>query len=135
MTRAKERLFLSYAFRASRFGDYEPNLPSRFLEDLPRELLAGQGAEASRAYQNSYGRMTSWADDLPTVGGRTASMPSRSTPRPARFQAGMRVIHARFGEGIVISARSFSDSEEVEVQFVTAGRKRIDGNFLDPLGG
>ena len=47
----------------------------------------------------------------------------------------MRVIHPSFGEGLVISARAFSDSEEVEVQFDHSGRKRIDGDFLEPYFG
>ncbi len=140
LTRAKDRLYLSYAFRGSRFGDYEPNLPSRFLSDLPRGALAGQSSETvSQAYQGSYRRMTAWADDLPTVTGRSreggSSGGGRGGAVPAqRFRPGMGVIHPVFGEGVVISSRVYSDSEEVEVQFTTSGRKRIDGNFLEPSG-
>ncbi len=136
----QDRLYLSYAFRGSRFGDYEPNLPSRFLSDLPRAALAGQSSETvSQAYQGSYRRMTAWADDLPTVSGRSreggSSGGGRGGAVPAqRFRPGMGVIHPNFGEGIVIASRVYSDSEEVEVQFTASGRKRIDANFLEPSG-
>jgi DNA helicase-2/ATP-dependent DNA helicase PcrA len=127
LTRAMERLYLSYAFRRSRFGDYEASLPSRFLHDLPPDLIDGTPlAQTSRAAQNSYARMTSWDADLPT---------SRSAPPAARFAAGMRVRNPHFGEGIVIASKRYSDAEEVDVQFDNAGRKRIDGDFLEPMGG
>ena len=42
MTRAKERLYLTRAFRRGFRGGTGPNLPSRFLLDIPRELVAGQ---------------------------------------------------------------------------------------------
>ncbi|GAB4574169.1 MAG: UvrD-helicase domain-containing protein [Anaerolineae bacterium] len=133
ITRAMDRLYLSYAFRRSRFGDYEPSLPSRFLHDLPPELLDGSPlASASRAAQESYNRMTSWAEDLPTVGGR-GGRARRAAPPAPRFRAGMRVLNPHFGEGIVIASKRYADAEEVDVQFDRAGRKRIDGNFLEPL--
>ena len=136
ITRAMDRLYLSYAFRRSRFGDYEPSLPSRFLHDLPSELLNGSPlAQSSRAAQDSYARMTSWADDLPGLGGGGGgnAKPRRAGLPPARYRSGMRVMNPHFGEGVVIASKVHSDSEEVEVQFERAGRKRIDGNFLEPL--
>ncbi|MDW8069593.1 MAG: UvrD-helicase domain-containing protein, partial [Anaerolineae bacterium] len=42
VTRAKERLFLTHAFRRARRGDYEPNVPSRFLADIPEALAEGK---------------------------------------------------------------------------------------------
>ncbi len=138
LTRAKDRLYLTYAFRRSRFGGYEPNLPSRFLYDLPRQALAGSPLEAaSRAYQDSYSRLTAWADDLPTVmPGRLAARPgSDPGAAPARFRPGQRVVHPAFGEGVVIESTRYRDTEEVDVEFVESGRKRIDGGFLAPLEG
>ncbi|NPV66720.1 MAG: UvrD-helicase domain-containing protein [Anaerolineae bacterium] len=129
ITRAKDRLYLSYAFRRTRFGDSEPSLPSRFLQDVPPALLEGAPlAGTSRAAQDSFARMTAWMDDLPRPHA------ARNAPPPPRFQPGMRVINPHFGEGVVIAARRYHDAEEVDVQFDRAGRKRIDGNFLEPLG-
>jgi len=44
------------------------------------------------------------------------------------------VINPHFGEGVVITSRRYHDAEEVDVQFDRAGRKRIDGDYLEPLG-
>ncbi len=128
ITRAKDLLYLSYAFRRTRFGDSEPSLPSRFLQDVPPALLSGAPlAGVSRAAQDSFARMTAWLDDLP----RARS--TRSNPPQPRFQPGMRVVNPHFGEGVVIAARRYHDAEEVDVQFDRAGRKRIDANYLEPL--
>ncbi|MBN1964323.1 MAG: ATP-binding domain-containing protein, partial [Anaerolineae bacterium] len=141
LTRAQDRLYLTYAFRRARYGDYEPSLPSRFLHDLPEAALsdsplhAGQGRAVSRHQQSAYQRMTAWADDVPTrPQGRARTTPHPDSPTPsARFAPGQRVSHPTFGEGIVIAARQYRDTEEVEVQFASSGRKRIDGSFLVPV--
>jgi DNA helicase-2/ATP-dependent DNA helicase PcrA len=128
LTRAMDRLYLSYAFRRSRFGDFEPSLPSRFLHDLPEEVMAGSPlAKSSQVSQNSYNRQTSWMNDIPQARGRG------SAPPQARFVAGMRVHNPHFGEGIVVASKRYSDAEEVDVVFDNAGRKRIDGDFLEPM--
>ena len=126
LTRAKDRLYLSYAFRRARYGDYEPGEPSRFLYDLPQGLLDGPAPGDSRLGGGAYQRMTSWTADIP----RAAPV----SPPPARFRAGQRVQHPVFGEGVVIASTRYRDSEEVEVHFVESGKKRIDGSFLAPLG-
>jgi hypothetical protein len=65
--------------------------------------------------------------DIPQARPRAATL-------PARFSAGMRVYNPHFGEGVVIASRRYSDTEEVDVVFDQAGRKRIDGNFLEMVG-
>ena len=46
MTRAKDRLYLLYAFRRLFYGEYTYNEPSRFLADIPPELCAGSTGPA-----------------------------------------------------------------------------------------
>ena len=126
LTRAKDRLYLSYAFRRSRYGDYEPNLPSRFLYDLPPHLLEGASLLAEAGPQgdgDGYARLTAW------------DAPPRPAAQAARFRAGQRVSHPLFGEGVVIASSRYGDTEEVEVQFLHSGKKRIDASFLAPLQG
>jgi len=41
LTRAKDRLYLTYAFTRTRYGDNDFNVPSRFLDDIPPELVEG----------------------------------------------------------------------------------------------
>ncbi|MFL5894304.1 MAG: ATP-dependent helicase [Thermoleophilaceae bacterium] len=93
ITRAKQKLYLTYARTRSLYGGTEWNLPSRFLDEIPAEL-----AEREQSPQRTFGRpggsSTTWATP--------SSAPARREPTPgATFSVGDDVIHARFGEGVV----------------------------------
>jgi DNA helicase-2/ATP-dependent DNA helicase PcrA len=116
ITRAKERLYLLHAFRRTLYGVSQAGMPSRFLKDIPPKLLKGAGKEKRSAAR----RETSWT---PVA---TAPPPS-ITPR---LHAGDRVLHPKFGAGIVVEARPTADSdEEVTVAFDSAGIKRLLVSF------
>src|SRR5205823_2258939 len=92
ITRAKQKLYLTYARTRSLYGGTEWNLPSRFLDEIPAEL-----AERQEAPQQRFGRSAAartWSEPSDT--------PPRREPRPgASFSIGDDVVHARFGEGVV----------------------------------
>jgi DNA helicase-2/ATP-dependent DNA helicase PcrA len=94
VTRAKRRLYLLHCFRRSLWGDSSMQQPSRFLEDIPPDLLAGM-VDRQRRREGSYQRVTSWeADDArpqsrsQTGGywtGRSKSAPpATSSPAPGQ---------------------------------------------------
>ncbi len=143
ITRAKQRLYLTYAFRRTRFGSDETNQPSRFLDDIPAHLVEGRSlrarANASRAAART---ATTWnnrpaakgassvawspARALPNAAPPAAPRPSpSSSPGAAQFKIGDRVSHGLFGEGTVISSRLSGDDEEVTVAFKSKGIKRL----------
>ncbi len=62
ITRAKKRLYLIHCFRRSLWGDSNMQSPSRFLDDIPTELLSGMVDRRGRR-EASYQRMTSWEGD------------------------------------------------------------------------
>ncbi|MFL7810242.1 MAG: ATP-dependent helicase, partial [Anaerolineae bacterium] len=106
LTRAKDRLYLTRAFRRTRYGDSEPSVPSRFLDDIPAELTG-------EARRKTASRATTWA-------------PSPQPSRPkSKFRAGQRVQHATFGEGLVIQSRVDGEDEVVTVHFESVGLKRL----------
>jgi len=72
VTRAKKRLYLVHCFRRSLWGESAVQAPSRFLEEIPAELLAGM-VDARRRREASYQRATSWES-----GDSSRSAPSRS---------------------------------------------------------
>jgi DNA helicase-2/ATP-dependent DNA helicase PcrA len=89
ITRAKRVLYVSYARMRVLFGNRDWNLPSRFLDEIPAELTDREEQESRRPQAFS----TRW-DSGPT---------SRPEPKPgASFSVGDDVIHASFGEGVVI---------------------------------
>jgi DNA helicase-2/ATP-dependent DNA helicase PcrA len=110
ITRAKQRVYLVRAFRRSSMGSTSVNLPSRFLSDVPSHLVAipHRAAEETRLH--------------PAAVTPAAS----STIRKPPLSDGDRVLHAKFGEGVVVSCVPAGDDQEVTVAFKGgAGIKRL----------
>jgi len=112
LTRAEDRVILLRAFRRRTRGTSNLTDPSRYLDDLPADLIEGDLVGMRTAAQAVYARDTTWQ-------GRTR------VPTEARFQAGMRVTHPQFGEGIVLETQVEFDDEEVTVNFEDAGVKHL----------
>lgn len=135
ITRAKERLYLLYAFRRSLFGDSSANMPSRFLYDIPEhvrtgDLLRQKGTAAANS--QTYHDMTRW--DRAASVARQQSAPKARAPKPTRFKAGACVYHRKYGEGVVVSSTVRGELEEVEVLFPGGtGQKTIIADFLSPM--
>jgi DNA helicase-2/ATP-dependent DNA helicase PcrA len=115
MTRARERLYLSYTFNRARFGSTGVSAPSRFLRHIPDTFVEGARLGPSRS-------PTTWH----------SGPKSDSAARVARFSIGDQVTHPSFGEGVVLESRDRGDDEEVTVVFADIGVKRIVGSYLTP---
>lgn len=112
ITRAMNRLYLVRAFRRHQFGSSTISDPSRFLEDLPPDLVEGDLVSDVTPAQAYYDRQTTWE----------AAQPARAEPQ---FSPGMRVEHPSFGEGIVLDSRVDGGDEEVTVSFERVGEKHL----------
>jgi DNA helicase II / ATP-dependent DNA helicase PcrA len=122
ITRAKDRVFLTYAFRRTMWGSSDVSIPSRFLKDIPKQLINGTDSYAGVKPKDAAAiRASVW--DAPV---------SRAAPtRQPSFRAGQRVKHATFGEGVVIETRLERNDEEVTVAFKKAGIKRLLASFAN----
>jgi DNA helicase-2/ATP-dependent DNA helicase PcrA len=118
LTRAKDRIFLVRAFRRRLAGASIVNEPSRFLNDLPADLLEGDLVGHHTPAQASFARQTRWES-------------AQSTPKQARYRVGMRVRHRTFGEGIVVESQLLGGDEEIAVQFESAGMKHLLSGFAE----
>ncbi len=117
ITRAKDRLYLLRALRRGGRGYAEETIPSRYLEDIPPELLSGK----ARAGRSSRTQTSSWLHSGPASGIVTE----------ARFRAGMRVQHSAWGEGIVLNSRLQDNDETVDVVFESVGIKRLAASLAN----
>ena len=127
LTRAEDRLFLTHAFIRTRYGESEPSVPSRFLDDIPPELVGGQkgqGPGARDEGRRARGKERGARDEGCHSPFATCTEPSRSIRHP-QFSAGQRVRHATFGEGLVVESRADGGDEIVTVIFEEAGLKRL----------
>jgi DNA helicase-2/ATP-dependent DNA helicase PcrA len=111
ITRAKDQLLLVRCFRRRSFGTSSTAEPSRYLNDLPADLLEGDVAGILTREQSAYNRQTDWN-----------WQPIRESVE-SKFDVGMRVKHSKFGEGIVMDSRVDQDDEEVTVAFEDYGIK------------
>ncbi len=113
LTRAQSRLFLSFA--RSRFLSYlsTSREPSRFLSEIPAEVLES----------------TPGAFRASPAAPRGA--PSSSGPRGPSFRPGTVVSHKTFGEGRVLAAEGSGRDRKVTVLFHKAGRKKLLLEYAD----
>ena len=117
VTRAKDRLYLSFARSRALHGEGGFRLPSRFLGEMPAHLLDLRGEYAVRGEWGEVGRQAGkevaarprWSDrraDVhlhPDAPSRPAAGGAEGFPlSSAGFAAGDKVIHAKFGEGVVL---------------------------------
>ncbi|MCA9960233.1 MAG: ATP-binding domain-containing protein, partial [Anaerolineales bacterium] len=88
ITRAKDRLYLSHAFRRTVWGQAEATVPSRFLREIPDELLAGANAAGRRQQTKTRASSWNWSGGNNTQSttrpspSRTTSSSSGSSKRP-----------------------------------------------------
>ena len=136
ITRAKDQVHLTYAFRRFLFGSSEANMPSRFLADLPAELTEGMVSSGNSNLRDSisYQRETTW-DQTGSTPARSKILPFPTAalnkkPEPKlKYKTGMKVQHAKFGTGTVIESQPSGGDEEVTVAFATHGIKRLAASF------
>jgi DNA helicase-2/ATP-dependent DNA helicase PcrA len=110
MTRAKDRLYLTRAFRRGFRGNSGTNQASRFLANVPQHLVSPLATANRRT---------------PALAQRNANQ-STEERTSAPLKAGERVRHAMFGDGIVVSCVASGQDHEVTVAFKgESGIKRL----------
>lgn len=120
ITRAEQYLTLSYANSRYRYGSMRYNEPSRFIEEVPGDHLENTTSIRSGSRESS--------GEGATVSGffksrNTASPTLRVDPKnfkadpPEKIQAGMKVLHLKFGEGKVLSIDGGKDNRVATIYF------------------
>ena len=106
ITRAMKELYLTYAETRRLHGQDSFNRPSRFLLEIPKELLSEVrlGGEIERDIGGVFG-------------------PSNSEPNGHGLRMGQRVLHQKYGEGVVLQFEGAGDRAKVEVNFSGSGSK------------
>jgi DNA helicase-2/ATP-dependent DNA helicase PcrA len=147
ITRAKRKLYLSLAMSRAQFGDVSVAMPSRYLQEIPAELIdwrqspgdaTSRGGTQPRAL-NARRESFSFGDSvraLPRAGlSRAETRPKTEWTSAVTgavrdngdltLAAGDRIRHTDFGEGRVTAVTGEGGKRIAEVQFDTAGRKKL----------
>ena len=123
MTRAKQELFLLRARRRHLYGTTQHNLASRFLEELPEELIEREyGKNKDPGFTSPFLR----CDDTPADHDTRRAERSYS---PGTYRVGMKVAHPLFGVGTVRRSDGSGDSEKLVVQFPRVGIKKLVARY------
>ena len=120
ITRARKRLYISRAIARSSWGAPQHNPPSRFLNEVPSQLIEWRRTEAA---------VTSWRNTSATAAqtwrnavGYGAKPTIREIPS---LVAGDRVLHTTFGMGTVVATSGEGDKAMADVDFGSSGLKRL----------
>lgn len=123
ITRAKEKLYLASAERRMVFGKQQGSIPSRFISELPDELINVE----VRKFENSY----------KTVRQKKYSPGSSYTPtekfeNKGRYRVGQKIVHSAFGEGLIEKVEGSGDDAKVTIFFPSVGgKKKIIASYLE----
>jgi DNA helicase-2/ATP-dependent DNA helicase PcrA len=111
ITRAMRDLTMTHARRRNVFGAASIGLPSRFLNEIPPDLVDREGSSMT-----SWGREPSGTNIRP----RAMSWGGGAAAQPSEFRIGDDVVHAAFGDGVVTGV----EADVVVVRFASDGSER-----------
>ncbi|MFM7963019.1 MAG: ATP-dependent helicase [Actinomycetota bacterium] len=134
ITRAERRLYLSHAWSRNLHGSRQYNPPSRFLDEIPGELLDRKGSVDTGADEGRGQLRGDWQQtpvpDFRRKGGGVTSRASEALRPVVRepkvshnFAIGDDVVHPVFGEGVIIDLVGAGEKAEATVRFVDRGTK------------
>ncbi len=142
ITRAKEVLYLTHSKQRMVFGSTNYNQPSRFLEEIPNDLLERSGdtsfatnsyssfGNTSREAYSSAGRSDSQRtyaqNKAPSYNrGFSAKSKQNTSSGEINFKLGDTVIHSIFGEGVITRIVPMANDALVEIAFQKVGTKKV----------
>ena len=145
ITRAKERLFLTRSKQRTTFGSTTYNQPSRFLKEIPANMLDGyeEAMEGKTTYEKESfgdsGYTWSYGSKSQSNMFRTAEsflnslkkQPQNQVVNFSQYQAGVKVYHKKFGEGIINYVEPEGDDLKVDINFDKFGHKRLMAKFAN----
>ena len=128
ITRAKDKLYLIRSVQRGGRGYAEETYPSRFLDDIPADLLIGR-ARTGRSLRGTPPE-TLWHVPHGSAGAQH-TWPKSASIIQAKYHAGTKVQHKLWGEGIVLDSRIQDDDEIVSVVFESVGIKRLAASLAN----
>ena len=119
ITRAKKHLTLTCAKQRMLYGRTSVNRHSRFIEEIPPELVTGKKAELPKTYQKPaqpQHQPRAWTDSFQTRKTQ-AALPD--------FRKGDMIVHDTFGRGMILSVLKMGNDAMLEIAFDQVGTKRL----------
>jgi len=135
MTRAKSELYITHCHQRTLYGRTGMNPISRFIKEIPENLLnfVRMQPAANRSYQNQLDSSMK-IFSVPSFEKRAVSKPNFPSLKKEKesfvlFQNGDRVIHAIFGSGTILEAKSYGGDILYRIRFDNAGEKKLMATY------
>ncbi len=119
MTRAEEKLFLSYSKQRKVWGQNQYQAPSRFLKEVPSEFLKAPLLKKTSSFLNTYSTSSFGSDSRSSLSSNpfpdyeSGEDSSDSSP----YRKGRRVYHPHFGSGVIHQVEGQGSKEKISVLF------------------
>jgi DNA helicase-2/ATP-dependent DNA helicase PcrA len=124
MTRAQEKIFLSWAQSRYQYGQLHQSLPSTFISEIDSSIVQTEGgtllSDRISKEKTSSGRGYQQKTTIPSSAAGGSSKPSC----PA-LRAGVMVHHALFGPGVVLDVQGSGAKQKVRITFRNSGEKTL----------
>ncbi|MCK5710029.1 MAG: UvrD-helicase domain-containing protein, partial [Deltaproteobacteria bacterium] len=122
ITRAKEKVYLAGATRRMTFGKQQACIPSRFISELPKELIKWENFDYSLMDKTRGSKRSST---------KPISRTRITYEKSGRYRVGQKVVHSSFGEGLIKKVEGSGDEAKVTVFFPAYGFKKIIASYLE----
>jgi DNA helicase-2/ATP-dependent DNA helicase PcrA len=109
MTRAMQQLWLSHAEMRRLYGSEKYTSPSRFLSEIPDELISAIRSKPKNTYSAPIQKHSAWVDDQST--------------HESGVSVGMNVSHPKFGDGVVVNLEGNGEYARIQINFSEVGSK------------
>ena len=126
LTRAQRRMYLSFTQSRMLHGQTRYNIPSRFLKEIPEKLLKFLHPVQEPAATGRVSGEKNYRVDAPTRNSKLRMQGSASgilDSENLKWSIGQNVIHAKFGEGIIVNCEGGGSDGRVQVKFSQYGTK------------
>ncbi|MCG7339883.1 DNA helicase PcrA [Staphylococcus sp. ACRSN] len=127
ITRAEETLYITHATSRMLFGRPQSNMPSRFLREIPEDLLEKVNQSKAKP-QNNNGFKSATKQPEKRGYSRRATTTSKSQTN-SDWKVGDKVVHKSWGEGMVSNVNEKNGSVELDIIFKSQGPKRLLAQF------
>ena len=132
ITRAKENLTISHAKQRMLYGRTNASLPSRFLREIPEDMIVKKGGYHSQStgYTGGYAAAPNSRYNYAAATQKASYKNAYSAPAPTKsmqleLNKGDMVMHTAFGKGMVLSVMKMGGDALLEIAFDQIGTKKL----------
>jgi DNA helicase-2/ATP-dependent DNA helicase PcrA len=127
ITRARLQLTITHAEARWLYGRSTYPKPSRFLRDIPADLISNVRMQTTASYPSNSAKPSEFSKPRSTYPPLMSTKPAatRTPIVTGRYKTGQKVSHAKFGAGVVVRCEGEGDKESVVVNFKQVGQKQL----------